>query len=56
MLPFDVTILATTPQRLEIPEGLINYPVFEFKTPQWKTLLVPIPKNPNFNLHSVHGP
>jgi hypothetical protein len=27
MFPFSVTILATVPQRLEIP-GLINYPVF----------------------------
>ena len=29
MLPFDVTILATVPQRSEIPEGLMNYPVYE---------------------------
>jgi hypothetical protein len=28
MLPFGVTILATVPQRLEIPEGLVNYPVY----------------------------
>jgi hypothetical protein len=28
MLPLDVTIPATLPQRSEIPEGLINYPVF----------------------------
>jgi hypothetical protein len=27
MLPFGVTIPATVPQRLEIPEGLMNYPV-----------------------------
>jgi hypothetical protein len=27
MLPFGVTIPATVPQRLEIPEGLANYPV-----------------------------
>jgi hypothetical protein len=27
MLPFGVTIPATVPQRSEIPEGLINYPV-----------------------------
>ena len=25
MLPFGVTISATVPQRLEIPEGLMNY-------------------------------
>ena len=25
MLPFDVTIPATVPQRTEIPEGLMNY-------------------------------
>jgi hypothetical protein len=28
MLPFSVTILATVPQRLEIPEGLTNYPAY----------------------------
>jgi hypothetical protein len=28
MLPFGVTILATVPQSSEIPEGLMNYPVF----------------------------
>ena len=28
MLPFGVTIPATVPQRSEIPEGLINYPVY----------------------------
>jgi hypothetical protein len=27
MLPFDVTIPATVPQRSEITEGLMNYPV-----------------------------
>jgi hypothetical protein len=27
MLPFGVTITATVPQRSEIPEGLMNYPV-----------------------------
>jgi hypothetical protein len=27
MLPFGVTIPITVPQRLEIPEGLMNYPV-----------------------------
>jgi hypothetical protein len=27
MLPFGVTIPATVPQRSEIPEGLMNYPV-----------------------------
>jgi hypothetical protein len=27
MLPFGVTIPATIPQRSEIPEGLMNYPV-----------------------------
>jgi hypothetical protein len=29
MLPFGMTIPATVPQRLEIPEGLMNYPVYE---------------------------
>jgi len=28
MLHFDVTIPATVMQRSEIPEGLMNYPVF----------------------------
>jgi hypothetical protein len=27
MLPFGVTFPATVPQRSEIPEGLMNYPV-----------------------------
>jgi hypothetical protein len=27
MLPFGVTIPASVPQRSEIPEGLMNYPV-----------------------------
>jgi hypothetical protein len=27
MLPFGVTIPATVPQKSEIPEGLMNYPV-----------------------------
>jgi len=30
MLPFDMTIPATVPQRLEIPEGLMNYTVYLF--------------------------
>jgi hypothetical protein len=29
MLHFGVTIPATVPQRSEIPEGLVNYPVFQ---------------------------
>jgi hypothetical protein len=32
MLPFGVTIPGTEPQRSEIPEGLMNYPVFFVKT------------------------
>jgi hypothetical protein len=28
MLPFDVTIPAIVPQRLEFPDGLMNYPVY----------------------------
>jgi len=28
MLPFGVTIPPTVPQRSEIPEGLMNYPVY----------------------------
>ena len=33
MLPFGVTIPATVPQRSEIPEGLMNYPVLPFTYP-----------------------
>jgi hypothetical protein len=29
MLPFGVTIPASVPQRSEIPEGLMNYPVLK---------------------------
>jgi hypothetical protein len=29
MVPFGVTIPASVPQRWEIPDGLMNYPVFE---------------------------
>ena len=29
MLHFGVTVPATVPQRSEIPEGLMNYPVFK---------------------------
>jgi hypothetical protein len=32
MFPFGVTIPATVPQRSEIPEGLMNYPVYRFIT------------------------
>ena len=31
MLPFGVTIPATVPQSSEIPEGLMNYPVFRLE-------------------------
>jgi len=30
MLPFGVTIPATVPQRSEIPEGLMNNPVYTY--------------------------
>jgi hypothetical protein len=35
MLPFGVTISDTVPQSSEIPEGLMNYPVYDYfiKTP-----------------------
>jgi hypothetical protein len=33
MLPFGVTIPATVPQRSEIPEGLMNYPVQFIREP-----------------------
>ena len=36
MLPFGVAISATVPQRSEIPEGLMNYPVL------WKKLVISI--------------
>jgi hypothetical protein len=29
MLTFEVTIPASVPQRSEIPEGLMNYPVYK---------------------------
>jgi hypothetical protein len=32
MLPTGVTILAAVPQRLEIPEGLMNYSVHNLNT------------------------
>jgi hypothetical protein len=32
ILPFGMTIPATVPQRLEIPEGLMNYSIQIFKT------------------------
>ena len=31
MLPFGVTIPPTVPQRSEIPEGIMNYPVHVMK-------------------------
>jgi len=31
MFPFGVTILATVPQGSEIPEGLMNNPVYNFR-------------------------
>jgi len=35
MLPFGVTIPATVPQRSEILEGLMNYPVFQMTENRW---------------------
>ena len=35
MLPFSVTIPATVPQRSEIPEGLMNYPVLRWIFRKW---------------------
>ena len=32
MLPFGVTIPATVPKRSQIPEGLMNYPVYRLST------------------------
>jgi hypothetical protein len=31
MFPFGVTVAATVPQRSEIPEGLMNYPVCKYE-------------------------
>jgi hypothetical protein len=39
MLPFGVTIPATVPQRSEIPEGLMNYPVLCLRIPKSKIIL-----------------
>jgi hypothetical protein len=41
MLPFGVTIPASVPQRSEIPEEIMNYPVyreymFELKSGHWQ--------------------
>ena len=35
MLHFDVTISGTVPQRSEIPEGLMNYPIISNITPKY---------------------
>jgi hypothetical protein len=45
MLPFGVTIPVTVPQRSEIPEGLMNNPLFIITTP-WCKLTVGILKTP----------
>jgi hypothetical protein len=37
MLPFGVTIPATVPQGLEIPEGLMNNPVYKYNNGKWQT-------------------
>jgi hypothetical protein len=39
MLPFGMTIPASVPQRSEIPEGLMNYPVYKL---QYIVLLVTV--------------
>jgi hypothetical protein len=38
MLPLDVTIPATVPQGSEIPEGLMNNPVYETEYEKMKFL------------------
>jgi hypothetical protein len=61
MFPFGVTIPVTVPQRSEIPEGLMNNPVytawFNFKKPTFSTLvfvlLVLITKNSNVILFEI---
>jgi hypothetical protein len=40
MLPFGVTIPATVPQGSEIPEGLMNNPVYIFVYTVWSELTV----------------
>jgi hypothetical protein len=40
MLPFGVTIPTTIPQRSEIPEGLMNYPVYEQHLCRYQILLL----------------
>ena len=40
ILPFGVTISATVPQRSEIPEGLVNYPVFKQHIVTFKTVIL----------------
>ena len=39
MLPFGVTFPATVPQRSEIPEGLMNYPVCCAECKSWRSSL-----------------
>jgi hypothetical protein len=36
MLPFGVTIPVTVPQRSEIPEGLMNNPVYNYDADRLK--------------------
>ena len=38
MLPFGMTIPGTVPQRLEIPEGLMNYPVYCYAAASFDTI------------------
>jgi hypothetical protein len=40
MVPFGVTIPATVPQGSEIPEGLMNNPVYVQETVQFDILFV----------------
>ena len=53
MLPFGVTIPATVPQGLEIPEGLMNNPVYYIYiyvyTQQYSTIVS------NYNFYLVRG-
>jgi hypothetical protein len=55
MLPFGVTIPATVPQRSEIPEGPMNYPVYNPKKKQkiWRKQRY---RKENFTTHKDINP
>jgi hypothetical protein len=55
MLPFGVTILATVQQRLEILEGLMNYPVYINSNGIYKTSTLENTWIMEAGIHSAHS-